>query len=206
MKIYKNSNPLEFQGLAKRVDFWNLCLNNLKLIFFKDKKFKYKKYVKKFSSQIFKNRVGVSHPLENSFYFPELWWKLMWACVRGKIINLIYHHQFMIYNNIIYIFIALCASSKANFQGLWALGKNVNVNVEVNENSTWFFFSQMLRNFVHLLAHFTLIIYTSNVMKSAQHFVCAFTFILIHNFFCEKFFNTRSLSIENPIRWLSFQV
>lgn len=45
----------------------------------------------------------------------------IWVCVQ-KIISFIYHHQFMIYNNFIHIFIALCASSKANFQGLWALG------------------------------------------------------------------------------------
>lgn len=41
-------------------------------------------------------------------------------------------------------------------------------------------FPTMLRNFVHLLAHFTLII--ALVMKSAQHLCVLSHFLLIHNF------------------------
>jgi hypothetical protein len=114
--------------------------------------------------------------------------------VREEIINFIYHHQFMIRNNTIHIFIALCASSKANFQGLWALGKNVNVNVEVNENSTWFFFSQC-----YAISSTYLRISPWSYFECDEKcstFVCAFTFLLIHNF-CGKFYTRAHSSYEH---------
>lgn len=61
----------------------------------------------------------------------------------------------------------------------------------------------MLRNFVHLLAHFTLIIILRICDEKRSTFVCAFTFLLIHNFFVKNF-TRASHTARRKLDWKSY--